>query len=148
MQKKTSIRSVQKLKMESILARHENWQRYEEINASKIKWWLIVLTLSNLFSIWDKSAKINSKEITSTSLNGSTFPSTWIISSSTKQRTTCTIASVIRIFIKNLLPRPAPSEAPFTIPAISTNSIWLHKIADNCIKSDILQLKICYVLNQ
>eukprot|EP01033_Poteriospumella_lacustris_P007432 gene7432-gene8153 len=25
---------------------------------------------------------------------------------------------------KNLLPRPAPSEAPLTIPAISTNSIY------------------------
>ena len=60
---------------------------------------------------------------------------------SSKHLTTCTMASVIRIFVKNLFPRPAPSLAPYilsyhlkfiiydnkiltlTIPAISTNSI-------------------------
>ena len=30
------------------------------------------------------------------------------------------MASVSRIFAKNLLPNPAPSDAPLTIPAIST----------------------------
>jgi len=35
------------------------------------------------------------------------------------------MASVSRIFAKNLLPNPSPSEAPLTSPAISTNSITL-----------------------
>ena len=33
------------------------------------------------------------------------------------------IASVLLIFSKNLLPSPSPFEAPFTRPAMSTNSI-------------------------
>ena len=37
-------------------------------------------------------------------------------------RTTWTIASVSRMFARNLFPRPSPSLAPFTSPAISTNS--------------------------
>ena len=32
------------------------------------------------------------------------------------------MASTSRIFERNLFPRPSPSEAPFTRPAISTNS--------------------------
>ena len=43
--------------------------------------------------------------------------------SSSKQRTTCAIASVSRILAKNLLPRPSPFDAPATKPAISTNSM-------------------------
>ena len=69
------------------------------------------------------SAKMSSALMISMSLRGSTVPNSWMISSSSKQRTTCTIASVSRILAKNLLPRPAPSEAPWTNPAISTNSI-------------------------
>ena len=41
---------------------------------------------------------------------------------SSKQRNTCIIASVSLMFAKNWLPRPSPLEAPFTSPAISTNS--------------------------
>ena len=37
-------------------------------------------------------------------------------------RTTSAIISVSRILARNLLPRPSPAEAPFTKPAISTNS--------------------------
>ena len=33
------------------------------------------------------------------------------------------MASVSRILAKNLLPKPSPLDAPFTKPAISTNSI-------------------------
>ena len=40
-----------------------------------------------------------------------------------KQRTTCPIASVSRMFARNLLPRPSPFEAPSTRPAMSTNSM-------------------------
>ena len=42
---------------------------------------------------------------------------------SSKQRTTCAIASVSRILARNWLPSPSPFEAPATSPAISTNSI-------------------------
>ena len=52
---------------------------------------------------------------------GSTLPSTWTTSSSANTRTTWQMASHSRMLARNLLPRPAPSEAPFTIPAMSTN---------------------------
>src|SRR3989338_1272858 len=42
---------------------------------------------------------------------------------SSKQRTTCKMASVSRIFAKNWLPNPSPFEAPFTKPAMSTISM-------------------------
>ena len=32
------------------------------------------------------------------------------------------MASVSRMFVRNLFPNPSPAEAPFTRPAISTNS--------------------------
>ena len=48
---------------------------------------------------------------------------TCMMFSSSKQRTTCTMASVRRMFSKNLLPRPAPWLAPLTRPAMSTNSM-------------------------
>ena len=38
------------------------------------------------------------------------------------------IASDSRIFAKNLFPSPAPSDAPFTIPAISTKETVAGKI--------------------
>lgn len=42
--------------------------------------------------------------------------------SSSKQRSTCRIASVSRILARNLLPSPSPFDAPFTSPAMSTIS--------------------------
>ena len=75
-----------------------------------------------LFSTVSKSAKINSKLIVSTSLIGSTSPSTCVMSLSRKQRTTSQIASVSLIFAKNLFPKPSPRDAPLTSPAISVNS--------------------------
>ena len=74
----------------------------------------------NAFSIVCKSASANSVLMISMSLAGSTRPSTWMTSPSLNTRMTWQIASVSRILAKNLLPRPAPSDAPFTIPAIST----------------------------
>ncbi len=38
-----------------------------------------------------------------------------------KHRTTCTIASTSRMWLRNLFPSPSPTLAPFTIPAISTS---------------------------
>ena len=60
--------------------------------------------------------------IVSTSLTGSTSPSTCVMSLSLKQRTTSQIASVSRMFAKNLFPSPSPRLAPLTRPAISVNS--------------------------
>jgi hypothetical protein len=51
------------------------------------------------------------------------LPSTWIMSSSSKQRTTCKTASTSLMCDKNALPLPAPVLAPLTRPAMSTNSI-------------------------
>ncbi len=68
-----------------------------------------------------KSASISSVSIVSMSRMGSTPPSTWI-TSPLKQRTTCTIASTLRMWLRNLLPSPCPSLAPRTSPAISTSS--------------------------
>ena len=68
------------------------------------------------------SAKINSKFIVSISLIGLTEPSTWTTFESSKHLTTSTIASVSLIWDKNLFPNPSPLLAPFTNPAISTNS--------------------------
>ena len=59
--------------------------------------------------------------MTSISLIGSTFPSTWIIFGSSKQRTTSHIASTSRICERNWFPNPSPLLAPFTSPAISVN---------------------------
>ena len=74
------------------------------------------------FSTLSKSAKINSKLITSISYNGSTPPATWVMFSSSKHLTTWQIASTSRMWLKNLFPNPSPLDAPFTIPAISVNS--------------------------
>src|SRR5678815_2757929 len=56
-----------------------------------------------------------------THVMGSTLPMTCVTSGSSKQRMTWTIASVSRMFVRNLLPSPSPSAAPFTSPAMSTN---------------------------
>ena len=53
---------------------------------------------------------------------GSILPSTWVIFVSSKHLTTSHIASVSLIWDKNLFPNPSPLLAPFTKPAISTNS--------------------------
>jgi hypothetical protein len=60
--------------------------------------------------------------ITSTSRSGFGWPATWITSGLSKQRTTCAIASVSRMWPRNWLPRPSPLLAPATRPAMSTNS--------------------------
>ena len=57
------------------------------------------------------------------SLTGSTEFSTWVTFSSSKHLTTWTIASTSRMCERNLLPSPSPLLAPFTSPAMSTNSI-------------------------
>ena len=54
--------------------------------------------------------------------DGSTLPATCTTLSSSKQRTTCAIASVSRMLARNWLPRPSPFDAPATSPAMSTNS--------------------------
>jgi len=74
------------------------------------------------FSAEARSASTSSSLIVSTSERGSTLPSTWITLSSVKKRTTSAMASVSRMFARNWLPRPAPSLAPLTRPAMSTNS--------------------------
>ena len=51
---------------------------------------------------------------------GSTCPSTCTTSGSSNTRTTWQIASDSRMFARNLLPSPAPSDAPLTMPAMST----------------------------
>jgi uncharacterized protein (TIGR03437 family) len=74
------------------------------------------------FSSDAMSARISSELMISMSRIGSTVPSSWMMSSFSKQRTTWTMASVSRMLARNWLPRPAPSEAPLTRPAMSTNS--------------------------
>ncbi len=70
------------------------------------------------------------------SRSGSILPSTCTILLSSKQRTTWMIASTSRILERNWLPRPSPLEAPFTSPAISTNSIVAGTIfAELCIRA-------------
>ena len=81
------------------------------------------LALSSLLFTVSMSANINSKFIVSISLNGFTLPSTWTTLESSKHLTTSTIASVSRMCDKNLFPSPSPLLAPFTNPAMSTNSI-------------------------
>jgi len=56
------------------------------------------------------------------SLNGFTLPSTCITFGSSKHLTTWQIASTSLMCDKNLFPNPSPLLAPFTNPAISTNS--------------------------
>ena len=69
------------------------------------------------------SEKMSSRLMVSISLKGSMQPSTWMTLGSSKQRTTWTMASTSRMLDRNWLPRPSPLDAPFTSPAMSTNSI-------------------------
>ena len=59
--------------------------------------------------------------IVSMSRSGDTSPSTWLTSGSLNTRTTWQMASVSRMWPRNWLPRPCPSAAPRTSPAMSTN---------------------------
>ena len=86
---------------------------------------VVCATLANLeicFSTASRSASASSVLIVSMSETGSTLPATWITFGSSKQRTTCAMASVSRMLARNLLPRPSPFDAPATSPAMSTNS--------------------------
>ena len=74
------------------------------------------------FSTVCRSARISSVWIVEMSEAGFTSPSTWVTSSSRKTRVTWQIAADSRMWERNLLPRPSPSEAPATMPAMSTNS--------------------------
>ena len=58
----------------------------------------------------------------SASRSGSTEPSTWVTSGSSKQRSTITVALVSRMWARNWLPSPSPFDAPRTRPAMSTSS--------------------------
>jgi hypothetical protein len=60
--------------------------------------------------------------IVSMSFLGEIFPSTCTTLSSLNARMTWQIASDSRMFARNLLPRPSPSLAPRTMPAMSTKS--------------------------
>ena len=73
-----------------------------------------------LSMVW-RSARMSSVLIVSMSSSGETRPSTWTTSSSVKARSTWQMASDSRMLARNLLPSPAPSLAPFTMPAMSTN---------------------------
>ena len=74
------------------------------------------------FSTVCRSARIISVWIVEMSDAGLTSPSTWVTSSSRKTRVTWQIAAASRMWERNLLPSPSPSEAPLTMPAMSTNS--------------------------
>src|SRR5680860_171722 len=64
-----------------------------------------------------RSARIISVWIVEMSSAGDTLPSTCVTSSSRNTRVTWQIASDSRMCDRNLLPRPSPSDAPFTMPA-------------------------------
>ena len=93
---------------------------------------LIVLTSFSrrgiAFSKVCRSAKQSSVLIVSISFFGLTSPSTWTTSPSLNTLITWQIASDSLMFAKNLFPSPAPSEAPLTIPAISTKETAAGKI--------------------
>ena len=91
--------------------------------ASALSFLAPLVVFAILLSNISTSEKINSRLIVSISLIGSTLPSTWITLVSSKHLTTCTIASTSRMLARNWFPKPSPFEAPFTSPAISTNSI-------------------------
>ena len=59
---------------------------------------------------------------------GETLPSTCTTSPSSKARTTWQIASASRMLARNLLPSPSPSDAPRTMPAMSTKETVAGRI--------------------
>ena len=80
------------------------------------------------FSTVCRSARISSVWIVPRSDSGFTSPSTWVTSSSRNTRVTWQIAADSRMWERNLLPRPSPSDAPRTMPAMSTNSTVAGRI--------------------
>ena len=87
------------------------------------------------FSTVSRSLSCSSVSIISLSRTGSTLPSTCTTLPSSKQRSTCMMASVSRILPKNWLPRPSPFEAPFTRPAMSTISTVVGTMRPGCTSS-------------
>ena len=60
------------------------------------------------------------------------------MSSSSKQRSTCSTASTSRIAPRNLLPSPSPFDAPRTSPAMSLISSWVGTVlADLPIRASV-----------
>ena len=59
---------------------------------------------------------------------GETSPSTCTTSPSSNARTTWQMASASRMLARNLLPSPSPSDAPRTMPAMSTKSTVAGRI--------------------
>mmetsp|Transcript_19568 Transcript_19568/g.52771 ORF Transcript_19568/g.52771 Transcript_19568/m.52771 type:complete len:292 (-) Transcript_19568:137-1012(-) len=97
-------------------------------------------TRSRRFSTCARSEKMSSRLITSASRTGSTLPSTCTTLVSSKHRTTWTMASHSRMLARNWLPRPSPVDAPFTRPAMSTNSsVAGITFSDLLISSSILR---------
>jgi hypothetical protein len=83
------------------------------------KFLFVFFNISNALSTHSMSFNLNSVEMICISLNGSTSPSTWMTSASSKARTTWKIPSTARTCDKKAFPRPAPVEAPAVRPAIS-----------------------------
>ena len=81
--------------------------------------------LGRRFSRPSRSASISSVSTISASRTGSTEPETCVTSASSMQRSTWAMASTSRILARNWLPSPSPLLAPFTSPAMSTNSSWV-----------------------
>ena len=99
--------------------------------------------LSTRFSRLSRSASISSVSMVSISASGAILPSTWVMSESSKQRTTCATASTSRMVARNWLPRPSPLEAPRTRPAISTKVSRVGMIcADLAIVGQLVEPRI------
>ena len=84
--------------------------------------WASLACLEIWRSTASRSARASSVLMVSMSDTGSILPATCTTFGSSKQRTTCAMASVSRMLARNLLPRPSPLDAPATRPAMSTNS--------------------------
>ena len=84
-----------------------------------------------------RSASSSSVSMVSMSRRGSTLPSTWVMFSSSKQRTTSTMAAHSRILPRNWLPRPSPLLAPRTRPAMSMKSTlaWMVFLGETLAES-------------
>ena len=93
-----------------------SWRNFLSLLAA---FWALSMRRSTIST----SAMMSSMSMMPMSRTGSVEPSTWMTFSSSKQRTTWTMALVSRMLARNLLPRPSPREAPFTRPAMSTNSM-------------------------
>ncbi len=83
----------------------------------------ILAVRSSFLSTFARSASMSSVSMISMSRIGSTLPFTCTTSPSSKQRTTCATAWQLLMWPRNWLPSPSPLLAPFTRPAMSTNSV-------------------------